>query len=164
MNHSSFPMQKPQSFGLDENITSALLLGGTAAVLLLPKLCWLAWVLPVVFLVAERENVYVRKCAVHGLAGTLTAMVFMALCSSLLVVSGVMAGGNLIRYFLDGGSFNAQILVALLLFLGGIVLQFIVRLIFAIFLVVAAFRAWHYENLRIPIASAIVAKRSPKYQ
>ncbi len=157
--------QRMSTFGVNENTAAVLTLAGTGVILLVPKLCWLAWVLPLVVLIVERQSFYVKKCAAHALAATLVAMAFMALCSMLFVLSGTMTAGNLFTLFMDGADKSdwPMIVGALLLTVAGVLLVWIVRIVFVIFLGIAAYKAWQYGYINIPIASALVRKINKNY-
>ena len=168
MNFNAFNgMGQPResTFGVNENTAAVLTLAGTGVLLLVPKLCWLAWILPLVVLIVERQSFYVKKCAAHGLAATLVAMAFMALCSTLFVVSGTMTAGNLITVLTQSGDKSdwPAIIGALLLTVTGILFILIVRIVFVVFLGIAAYKAWQYGYINIPIASALVRKINKNY-
>lgn len=157
--------QRLSSFGMNENIAAVLTLAGTGVILFLPKLCWLAWILPLVVMIVERQSFYVKKCAAHGLAATLVAMAFMALCGLLFILSGTLSAGGLLTLLTEGTDKSdwPAIIGALLLTAAGVLLVWIVRLVFVIFLGVAAYKAWRYGYINIPIASALVRKINKNY-
>ena len=60
-------------------------------------------------------------------------------------------------------SLCATLVGTLLLTAAGVLLVWIVRLVFVIFLGVAAYKAWRYGYINIPIASALVRKINKNY-
>jgi uncharacterized membrane protein len=136
------------SLGLEANQMALIAYLASAVLALIPGIKYVAWLAPLVLYFLEKESGFVRFNAMQ-------AFVLNACGAVLGVLVTVLIGGALSAAYLGsptaiGAAFG---LLGLVTFL-----SWVISIAVTVFAVIAAFRAFNYQEYRIPFAGVIAAR------
>jgi len=141
------------SLGMDANIAAVFVYVAMAVVSWIPYLGWLAWALPIVFFVMEKESAFVKHQAMQALIiGILRA----ALAILLQIFVWILTPRDLYSAlnYVAGRGWGAWV------FLGA--LSTIIGIAITILLVYLVIMAYGYKQVELPIIAPFAAKASEK--
>ncbi len=132
------------SLGMDANIAVLIAYLGGVVVAWIPGLSYLAWLVPVVVFVLEKESRFVRFHAMQSFALSLVGVVFGII---LAILTGIFA--TTLMYSPGAG----------LGFLGLIaILGTIISIVILVFAVIAIIQGFQYKEYKIPIIGNLAVK------
>ncbi len=132
------------SLGMDANIAILIAYLGGVAVGWIPGLNYIAWLVPLVVFILEKESKFVRFHAMQSFALSLVGVVFALI---LTIFTGIFAATLV---FSPGAGLGLLALIA--------TLGTIVSVVILVFAVIAIIQGFQYKEYKIPVIGNLAVK------